>query len=149
MGTWINDQMQGPGQLIYPKYRYHGQWKNNLPIGKGCFVFENKCMQHGFYTHVLDDDDDDNNNAEQKNKDLNINNSMSIWRAHNVTHYDPDLLPQEAVPLLEQTSVESSTDICGEEIWTSDEQIYLTPIIESEQEFQSFSRDYDNFGDEG
>ncbi|KAF7997844.1 hypothetical protein HCN44_009242 [Aphidius gifuensis] len=147
MGTWINDKMQGPGQLIYPKYRYHGYWEKNLPIGKGCFVFENKCMQHGFYTHVLDKKNS-NNDANKKNEDLNINNSMSIWRAQSVTHYDPDLLPQEAVPLREQTSVESSTDICGEEIWTSDEQMYLTPI-ESEQEFHSFPRDYDNFGDEG
>lgn len=29
---------------------------------------------------------------------------MSIWRAQSVTHYDPDLLPQEAVPLREQVS---------------------------------------------
>lgn len=27
-----------------------------------------------------------------------------IWRAESVSHYDPDLLPQEAVPLNEQVS---------------------------------------------
>lgn len=30
MGTWIDDKMQGPGQFIYPKYRYHGHWEKNM-----------------------------------------------------------------------------------------------------------------------
>ena len=30
MGTWIVDRMQGPGQLIHPRYRFHGFWELNL-----------------------------------------------------------------------------------------------------------------------
>lgn len=30
MGTWIRDRMQGPGQLIHPRHRYHGFWELNL-----------------------------------------------------------------------------------------------------------------------
>ena len=30
MGTWIQDRMQGPGQLIHPRHRYHGFWELNL-----------------------------------------------------------------------------------------------------------------------
>ncbi|XP_047368594.1 uncharacterized protein LOC124956600 isoform X2 [Vespa velutina] len=30
MGTWIKDRMQGPGQLIHPRHRYHGFWELNL-----------------------------------------------------------------------------------------------------------------------
>ncbi|XP_076181497.1 uncharacterized protein LOC143153810 isoform X2 [Ptiloglossa arizonensis] len=54
MGTWIVDRMQGPGQLIHPRHRFHGFWELNLPYGRGCFTFENACMQHGHYVHVKD-----------------------------------------------------------------------------------------------
>lgn len=30
MGTWIKDRMQGPGQLIHPRHRFHGFWQLNL-----------------------------------------------------------------------------------------------------------------------
>ncbi|XP_017763361.1 PREDICTED: radial spoke head 1 homolog [Eufriesea mexicana] len=30
MGTWIKDRMQGPGQLIHPRHRFHGSWELNL-----------------------------------------------------------------------------------------------------------------------
>lgn len=86
MGTWIKDRMQGPGQLIHPRHRYHGFWELNLvmhaniidtitlllfifffffsfskiilqqPYGRGCFTFENACMQHGHYVHLKDPD---------------------------------------------------------------------------------------------
>lgn len=29
-GTWVLDRMQGPGQLIHDRHRYHGFWENNL-----------------------------------------------------------------------------------------------------------------------
>nr|XP_033194058.1 radial spoke head 1 homolog isoform X1 [Bombus vancouverensis nearcticus] len=59
MGTWIKDRMQGPGQLIHPRHRFHGFWQLNLPYGRGCFTFENACMQHGHYVHVKDPDYDE------------------------------------------------------------------------------------------
>ncbi|XP_018051360.1 PREDICTED: radial spoke head 1 homolog isoform X1 [Atta colombica] len=54
MGTWMEDRMQGPGQLIHACCHFHGFWKLNLPYGRGCFTFENVCMQHGHYIHVKD-----------------------------------------------------------------------------------------------
>ncbi|XP_017763359.1 PREDICTED: radial spoke head 1 homolog [Eufriesea mexicana] len=59
MGTWIKDRMQGPGQLIHPRHRFHGSWELNLPYGRGCFTFENACMQHGHYVHLKDPDYDE------------------------------------------------------------------------------------------
>ncbi|KAK9303333.1 hypothetical protein QLX08_004931 [Tetragonisca angustula] len=59
MGTWIKDRIQGPGQLIHPRHRFHGFWELNLPYGRGCFTFENACMQHGHYVHVKDPDYDE------------------------------------------------------------------------------------------
>lgn len=30
MGTWIEDCMQGPGQLVHARHRFYGSWKHNL-----------------------------------------------------------------------------------------------------------------------
>nr|CAD7589318.1 unnamed protein product [Timema genevievae] len=30
MGSWVNERMEGPGQLIHPEHRYHGTWGKNL-----------------------------------------------------------------------------------------------------------------------
>lgn len=30
MGTWTEDGMEGPGQLVHARYRFHGFWKLNL-----------------------------------------------------------------------------------------------------------------------
>nr|XP_046472668.1 radial spoke head 1 homolog [Neodiprion pinetum] len=58
-GTWIKDRMQGPGQLIHPRHRFHGFWELNQPYGRGCFTFESNCMQHGHYIHIRDPDYDE------------------------------------------------------------------------------------------
>lgn len=54
MGTWVEGTIQGPGQIIYPRYRYHGSWLKGKPKGPGCFVFDTNCMQHGFYMLIKD-----------------------------------------------------------------------------------------------
>lgn len=46
--------MEGPGIINYPNYKYHGKFEKNLPKGPGCFVFEGKYMQHGFYVNLRD-----------------------------------------------------------------------------------------------
>jgi MORN repeat. len=30
MGTWDDGKMQGPGQLVHSRHRFHGNWKKNL-----------------------------------------------------------------------------------------------------------------------
>lgn len=51
---WINGRMEGPATVNYPGYQYHGKCSKNLPKGPGCFTFENKWMQHGFYVNMRD-----------------------------------------------------------------------------------------------
>lgn len=46
--------MEGPGILNYVSYQYHGKFERNLPKGQGCFVFNQKYMQHGFYVNLRD-----------------------------------------------------------------------------------------------
>lgn len=53
-GTWEKGRMHGPAQVIYPPFRYHGDWKNGLPLGKGTFTFEAETMQIGGYINIKD-----------------------------------------------------------------------------------------------
>ncbi|XP_053989324.1 radial spoke head 1 homolog [Hylaeus volcanicus] len=136
MGTWIVDRMQGPGQLIHPRHRFHGFWELNLPHGRGCFTFENACMQHGHYIHVKDpevvetqEETIDERPTEEKSEAQPLKPSplkkgvIPLWRARCITPYNPDLLPPEPVPLQEEVSLDSIVDKCSEEL--SEREQYL------------------------
>ncbi|XP_076632314.1 radial spoke head 1 homolog [Colletes latitarsis] len=132
MGTWIVDRMQGPGQLIHPRHRFHGFWELNLPYGRGCFTFENACMQHGHYVHVEDVEFDETQDEttevkieitkDVKSEALELEplplkkGIIPLWRARCITPYNPDLLPPEPVPLQEEDSLESIVEKCSEEL---------------------------------
>ncbi|XP_076303695.1 radial spoke head 1 homolog [Lasioglossum baleicum] len=129
MGTWIADRMQGAGQLIHPRHRFHGFWELNLPYGRGCFTFENACMQHGHYIHIKDPEHDETqgeiteDKIEDENKDPTAvepiplkTGIIAVWRARCITPYNPDLLPPEPVPLQEEVSLDSLPDKCSEEL---------------------------------
>ncbi|XP_011685462.1 PREDICTED: radial spoke head 1 homolog isoform X2 [Wasmannia auropunctata] len=134
MGTWMKDCMHGPGQLIHARYRFHGFWKLNLPYGRGCFTFENVCMQHGHYIHVRDPTFDgptsmdadkivveetgnDDKMSILKEEPLSTMGFRPIWRARCITPYNPELLPPEAVLLREEVSTESSIVKGEDEVW--------------------------------
>ncbi|XP_043472266.1 radial spoke head 1 homolog [Leptopilina heterotoma] len=167
MGTWICDRMQGPGKLIFPRHCYHGSWELNLPLGRGCFTFENGSMLHGHYIHVKDpnyqeidegqknDDDDDDENASKKSeilygenfencefKPLPLGGGISaIWQAQNVTEFNPDFLPPDPMPLQDEDSLVSESDKCNDEP-TMDQNKYLPyedPQRPQSSEGESFS----------
>ncbi|XP_076223087.1 radial spoke head 1 homolog isoform X1 [Nomia melanderi] len=129
MGTWIMNRMQGAGQLIHPRHRFHGFWELNLPYGRGCFTFENACMQHGHYVHLKDSEHEETQAeiTEDKIEDEKVDSSeakpiplkkgiTALWRARCITPYNPDLLPPEPVPLQEEVSLDSLPDKCSEEL---------------------------------
>lgn len=45
MGTWIKDRMQGPGQLIHPRHRFHGFWELNL-VRNFCEIMILSLLKH-------------------------------------------------------------------------------------------------------
>ncbi|XP_076546518.1 radial spoke head 1 homolog isoform X1 [Osmia lignaria lignaria] len=159
MGTWIMDRMQGPGQLIHPRHRFHGYWELNLPYGRGCFTFENACMQHGHYIHVKDPDyveTSEENKDETQPQPENVEKTekkestgpppfeppplkkgfIPLWRARCITPYNPDLLPPEPVPLQEEVSLDSLVDKCSEDISRAEE--YLKYEDEYEGEYEEY-----------
>ncbi|XP_014204385.1 radial spoke head 1 homolog [Copidosoma floridanum] len=132
-GTWILDRMQGAGQMIHNRHRFHGFWDVNLPVGRGCFVFGNSSLQHGYYALVSKVDDNaletdeslrEEAAEEYEAEDARIAESLegrpaplrrgyaSVWRARCVTAYAPELLPPDPMPLQEEVSEESLSDVC-------------------------------------
>ncbi|CAG2065155.1 unnamed protein product, partial [Timema podura] len=74
MGSWVNERMEGPGQLIHPEHRYHGTWGKNLPEGPGVYTFSLKWMQLGRYVRMKVSDQElaealDEERAEESTKD--------------------------------------------------------------------------------
>ncbi|RZB40211.1 radial spoke head 1 -like [Asbolus verrucosus] len=119
IGNWKDGRMEGPGILDYGCYKYHGKFEKNLPKGPGCFVFENKYMQHGFYVNLrnpafdyvgteklaLDD------NLDSPDYRGNPRGIVPIWRARSITKYKEELLPPEPVDLPIVDSQPSLMDI--------------------------------------
>ncbi|KAG7205041.1 hypothetical protein KM043_005422 [Ampulex compressa] len=161
MGTWIKDRMQGPGQLIFPRHRFHGSWELNLvPCGRGCFTFENACMQHGHYVHVTDPDLKETQNAEELEIEKTVEETkeaedveaevvplkkgiIPLWRARCITPYDPDLLPPEPIPLREEVSLESVMDKCADEPWQEAEKYLKYEGDEYRGEYEEYYGEYD------
>lgn len=122
-GVWRDGQMSGPGVIYYPNYRYHGKFEKNLPKGPGCFVFEGKWMQHGFYINIRDPafdyvgaeelviDEGDGDLVEADEYRGNPRGIVPIWRARNVTTFQQELLPQEPCPIPVKDSADSLIDI--------------------------------------
>lgn len=69
MGTWVDGAIEGPGQIMYPRVRYHGSWYKGVPKGPGCFVFDTNCMQHGFYLLTKDPDFEEFGEGEEEKDD--------------------------------------------------------------------------------
>ncbi|XP_018562615.1 radial spoke head 1 homolog [Anoplophora glabripennis] len=120
-GTWKEGRMDGPGIYNYPQYRYHGNFERNLPKGPGCFTFNAKYMQHGFYINMRDpafdyvgvedlglDEGDHPTEVEDRGNPRGI---VPIWRARAITEYKAELLPREPVPVPVHESEESLLDI--------------------------------------
>ncbi|KAH0951993.1 hypothetical protein HN011_005438 [Eciton burchellii] len=146
MGTWMEDCMEGPGQLVHTRHRFHGFWKHNLPYGRGCFTFENMCMQHGHYIHVEDNaygdqawgytdedvmEEEDKEKAEEEPSPKT--GIVPIWRARCITTYNPELLPPEAMPLREEVTPESPIDK-SEDSWPKIEEPVDYPEAENDEE---------------
>ncbi|XP_030643445.1 radial spoke head 1 homolog [Chanos chanos] len=54
-GTWAMGKMESAGEFVYQNHRYQGNFKNNLPLGPGKYVFDIGCELHGEYVQVDQD----------------------------------------------------------------------------------------------
>ncbi|XP_023288462.1 radial spoke head 1 homolog [Orussus abietinus] len=139
MGTWVNDRMEGSGQIIHPRHRFHGSWEGNVPFGTGCYTFENKCMQLGHVVHVPDPDfqggekdssvpldTQDKGTAEEERQDVSgiiplKKGVLPLWRARTITPYNPDKVPADPAPLQEEDSLQTLEGKCESSMWLEED----------------------------
>ncbi|XP_026672153.1 radial spoke head 1 homolog isoform X2 [Ceratina calcarata] len=143
MGTWIKDRMQGPGQLIHPRHRFHGHWELNLEVPETEIA--------GRKGEGAEDELEDVDAVVAKSEEPQPvpfeppplrRGVIAFWRARCITPYNPDLLPPEPVPLQEEVSVDSLLDKCSEESLIVPEQ-YLRYEGEYEGEGAGYYDDND------
>lgn len=59
VGDWSNGSLASGKWVFEDGTSYHGQFKNNKPIGKGVFYFPNGNQQEGEYVELGDDEDEE------------------------------------------------------------------------------------------
>uniref|UniRef100_A0A8C6JCW6 Radial spoke head 1 homolog n=1 Tax=Melopsittacus undulatus TaxID=13146 RepID=A0A8C6JCW6_MELUD len=50
VGGWAHGNQEGEAELIYLNHRFKGRFSNGKPVGRGKYVFDIGCEQHGEYT---------------------------------------------------------------------------------------------------
>uniref|UniRef100_A0A8C0C1P0 Radial spoke head 1 homolog n=1 Tax=Buteo japonicus TaxID=224669 RepID=A0A8C0C1P0_9AVES len=49
VGGWVNGNQEGEAELIHLNHRFKGKFLNGNPIGRGKYIFDIGCEQHGEY----------------------------------------------------------------------------------------------------
>ncbi|EEB20130.1 Testis-specific gene A2 protein, putative [Pediculus humanus corporis] len=154
LGTWRNGMMDGPGQIIHQGHRYHGNFKFNLPHGRGCYTFEGIGMLHGFYTHVKDPNYREEENVlpsgdnEENLKKPSRKGIIPLWKARKFTEFLSSMMPKDPVPVEIPDSVSTSPDEDSDSLpqpETEDEEgleSEVGPYMESLENLVRFSNFY-------
>ncbi|KAH3699176.1 radial spoke head 1 homolog isoform X2 [Dreissena polymorpha] len=75
VGTWNNGKREGHGELVHANHKYVGVFKEDRPLGKGKYVFDIGCEQHGEYLGIETEKDE---KGEEDEGQVNI---TSKWQA--------------------------------------------------------------------
>ncbi|NWV01494.1 RSPH1 protein, partial [Upupa epops] len=55
VGGWVNGNQEGQAELIHLNHRFKGKFLNGQPVGRGKYVFDIGCEQHGEYVQPEQD----------------------------------------------------------------------------------------------
>uniref|UniRef100_A0A8C3JXC6 Radial spoke head 1 homolog n=1 Tax=Calidris pygmaea TaxID=425635 RepID=A0A8C3JXC6_9CHAR len=55
IGVWVNGNQEGEAELIYLNHRFRGKFLNGIPVGRGKYIFDIGCEQHGEYIQTEQD----------------------------------------------------------------------------------------------
>ncbi|XP_046666401.1 LOW QUALITY PROTEIN: radial spoke head 1 homolog [Homalodisca vitripennis] len=100
-GIWEKGKMEGRGKITYPTFTFHGIFLNNMPIGKGRFVFNEYCIQEGHYIHLKDESARSEEEAvgEEEEKmsprEGYPKGITPVWRPRKILPYSLDLIPPD------------------------------------------------------
>ncbi|XP_071667635.1 radial spoke head 1 homolog isoform X3 [Patagioenas fasciata] len=64
VGGWVNGNQEGAAELIHLNHRFKGRYLNGNPVGRGKYVFDIGCEQHGEYILTEQDKGEDEEEIE-------------------------------------------------------------------------------------
>ncbi|XP_060577764.1 radial spoke head 1 homolog isoform X2 [Ruditapes philippinarum] len=79
VGTWNTGKRDGHGELVHANHKYVGVFREDRPMGKGKYVFDIGCEQHGEYLGIEQDKEE---KGEEDEGQVNI---ISKWKAGQTT----------------------------------------------------------------
>lgn len=123
-GTWKHGIRIGPATCLFEKHQFHGNWKDNGPMGPGAYTFECQTMVMGYSMSVLD---------EMK------------WYSQSISKYDFSKLPPEPMP---QPISDSEEDDCNLSVHASDTEIIDFQTMPDYEEIEEEDGIEDNFDEE-
>ncbi|KFQ45714.1 Radial spoke head 1, partial [Nestor notabilis] len=101
VGGWVNGNQEGEAELIYLNHRFQGRFSNGKPVGRGKYVFDFGCEQHGEYIQQEQDkggeeeEEEPSLLAEPKWKASKIT-KLTLWTPHGETPPPPKEASLEA-----------------------------------------------------
>ncbi|XP_072900873.1 radial spoke head 1 homolog [Hemitrygon akajei] len=87
VGNWVHGKQVEAGELIHLNHRYQGNFLSNNPIGRGKYIFNFGCEQHGEYLQT----EQDKTEEETEEEDL-VAAIVLKWKAEKIsglTLYSP------------------------------------------------------------
>ncbi|KFP91070.1 Radial spoke head 1, partial [Apaloderma vittatum] len=80
VGSWVNGNQEGEAELIHLNHRFKGKFSNGKPIGRGKYVFDIGCEQHGEY--IQDKGEGEEEEEEEEEPTLPV---TPKWKASEIT----------------------------------------------------------------
>ncbi|KAM4697305.1 LOW QUALITY PROTEIN: radial spoke head 1 homolog [Discoglossus pictus] len=64
VGIWVNGKQDGEGELIHLNHQYRGKFEKNSLLGRGKYIFDLGCEQHGAYVQSEQDKEEEEEEEE-------------------------------------------------------------------------------------
>ncbi|OXB58623.1 hypothetical protein ASZ78_007617 [Callipepla squamata] len=110
VGGWVNGIQEGEAELIHLNHRYRGKFLNGIPVGRGKYIFDIGCEQHGEYIQPEEED----KGEEEEEEELSLL-AAPKWKATEITkliHWMPNVektpSPSEGPPAAADETVEET-----------------------------------------
>ncbi|NWS03469.1 RSPH1 protein, partial [Motacilla alba] len=82
VGYWVDGIQNGPAELIHLNHRFKGRFLNGKPSGRGKFIFDIGCEQHGEYIQPVQEKEEE----EEEEPPLPLE---PIWKPSEITKFTP------------------------------------------------------------
>lgn len=115
-GTWKHGVLEGPVEIMFNRYRFHGHYQDNQAIGPAVYSFDHKYMTVGYMS--------ENSSAGKQERLLDENidgiaqdtvKAPTQWTPIEIKLYDYKEIPQQPVSLPVMDSMESICKSISEE----------------------------------